>query len=213
MVQSASIGMATKHEPSRDASESLTSPPTRLGCFPWFGLMVGGCILTGIPSCSSESVSDCPGLSKIVAASFSRVDDRLRWTLEVESMPDEFVIDRESNPDRMVEYSWQVNVDTDGDGLLDYTVSVNHFKEPDATERVSTDIMGETHHNIYESRTDSLTSIGTFDASLTGTTFTFEVDTSAFPQLAMVSSSSSSSWVTAYRNFDAGRQTCSDRWP
>jgi len=162
----------------------------------------------------SGGSDDCPGFSKIVSGGFSRVGDHLTWTLELESMPAELVLNRAAVPDNMVDYGWQINVDADVDGIYEVYMSIAHYKMPGAPETRSSDILGNTNHDIfkYSSDADTALPLGTFQAGIEGNAFTFDIDITQISSFSSVASASQSQWTVAYR-YGALTRVCTDRWP
>jgi hypothetical protein len=169
-------------------------------------------MLVTLLACSGDGPgAGCPGFTEIVDGTFSRMATQLTWTLEVASIPPEFTFDRTGIPSFVLEYGWGVDVDTNGDNQRDWEVAAKHFKL-DGAERVTTDPLSITQENLWRVAGAGASLAGSVNASLAGSTFTFQLDMSEDPDLANITTASQSTWTTFHQRGMNLSDQCADQF-
>jgi hypothetical protein len=184
----------------------MNCPRVRLAVVLSVGLVACG------GSANSHSAMDCPGFSRIVSGGFTRSDTLLTWTVEVESIPSTWTVNRAAVPNNLLEYAWQVNIDSNSDGLYDMAAAIMHFKTSSISEYASRDIIASTQHNLWRRSGTQMALIGSLDATLDGNVFTLSSSSDAAPELATLSSPEQCQWVTMYL-YGSASDACKDTWP
>ncbi|HEY5955828.1 MAG TPA: hypothetical protein VIV60_04715 [Polyangiaceae bacterium] len=186
----------------------------------WSNPVVRSLVLCSVLSaCDAENAgstptnANCPDFARIVTGSFSRSGDTLNWTLEVEDIPAQFVVNQADVPDNAQEYAWDVLIDSDNDGQDDLEVSVVHFKPPGSMPKVSSDALDFTQKSVWRLQPgQGGVLIESFEAHLDGNEFTFNFDASADTELASVQSAEQCTWKTFFRFGSELQDTCRDEW-
>ena len=105
---------------------------------------VQGCGGTSNVSDDGPILRECPGFTNIVNGTFARDGDELTWTLELEAIPERFLLNQTSVPDNGGEYGWEVELDGDRDGVHELSVSVQRFKFAGNPQEWTSDILRVT---------------------------------------------------------------------
>lgn len=155
------------------------------------------CFVVAI-GCGGGEGSNCPEFAQIQGGTFSRTADTLTWTLEVAAIPAELTFDQSEVPSYVEEYSWSVDIDANGDGTRELEIAAKHYKR-DGPERTVTDLVTATMNNLWRIEGPVATIVGLADVTLSGSTFTFAIDSDEDDGLDLVTPSSKFVWRTTYQ--------------
>lgn len=163
--------------------------------------LVGGCDGDGG---GGGGGSSCPDFTQITGRSFSPGADSLSWTLTVKELPSELPFNRPDVPQDVLEYSWGVHVDPEGDGTEDFLLAVINYAHGD---EVTGDILSHTRQDLWA--TEGAVGIITGDITVTieGDTFTFTVAKDEDAALSGVTEASGFRFETQYHD---GTGLCGD---
>ncbi|MGE3544517.1 MAG: hypothetical protein AB7L28_11310, partial [Kofleriaceae bacterium] len=102
-----------------------------------------------VGACSGgDGGGSCPSYMQISGGQFSRTATRLTWTMEVSAPPDTVTFNRTGVPPFVLEYQWAIDIDVDHDDDTDLRASVEHFREMDAAEVMTADILSVTNEGL-----------------------------------------------------------------
>jgi len=172
-------------------------------------------MICAVAVCASGCLAEpvCPPFATIVSGDFGYLGDTRWWTLQVEQIPAKLTFNQSGVPANFLEYRWAVDIDSDGDGVVDLRASIDHFAVPDAAPVTTSDILGETNHRLLAVMGGTASEIASINASLTDNTFRFEATTAEAAGLATVTDRAQSLWKTSYRADADVEEQCDDQWP
>jgi hypothetical protein len=153
--------------------------------------------------CGGGGGSSCPAFAQLVAGDFGRAGDMLWWTLEVAAIPGEMIFNRDAVPAFVLEYSWAVDVDADGDGATDLRPAVTYYKRDTGGQVHTADILSVTMEDLWAVEGPVSSTTGSVGVTLTGSTFRFETTVAEDAALAGVTTRSQSTFTT-YHTFGRG---------
>lgn len=148
--------------------------------------------------------SSCPDFTQITGKSFSRGADSLTWTLTVKDLPAELPFNRPDVPQYVLEYSWGVHVDPEGDGTYDFHLAATNYADG---EEVTGDILSNTQQDLWAVEGAVGVITGDITVTIDGNTFTFTVATSEDPALSGVTEASGHRFEALYHD---GTEVCGD---
>ena len=110
-----------------------------------------------------------------------------------------------------VEIADAVDLDSDRNGQTDLRVAVMHLRQSGAAEITTGDILSETQEDLWTIAGAGSSTSGSIDATLTGNTFTLEVDVAEDPGLDLVTERGQSTWTTFHKFGARLADQCEDR--
>lgn len=131
-----------------------------------------------------------------MAGDFGRTADTVWWTLEVAQLPAQLTFNRAAVPAHVLEYSWGVDIDADKNGQTDLRADVSHFRQLNAAEVTTGDILSVTRENLWSVSGPASSISGSISATISGNTFRFEVELTEDAKLAQVTTRAQSTWTT-----------------
>lgn len=150
-------------------------------------------------ACGGEDGGSCPSYMQIAGGEFSRTPTRLTWAMELAGAPDMVTFDQADVPPFVMEYEWSIEIDVDNDATTDLNASINHFRQMNAPETITADVLSLTTEGLWTVEGAGVVMSGDIFVSVAGNTFTFEIEQSEDPGLANVTEGSQSTWKTFHK--------------
>lgn len=129
----------------------------------------------------------CPPYVNIVGGSFARSGATTTWTMEVEDLPATLPFDRVDVPANTLEYKWAIELDPNGDGIVDLDAAMLHFRLGNAPETEQPVLTG-TQQDLWTRMGAAGEVSGDVTVTIAGNVITFVLDDAEDPLLPTVTS-------------------------
>ncbi|HEY4055236.1 MAG TPA: hypothetical protein VGM39_01465 [Kofleriaceae bacterium] len=171
--------------------------------------VIAGVLLVG---CSgSDDGGDCPAFAKIVSGDIHIDSTALTFALHFEAAPSDLTFDQEAVPANVLEYSWGVQIDTEGDGKFDWEVSLKHFHGDGTPSHVEASPTAGGQANLWEVTPTSGSIAGSATAAATTDGLALGIQSNAAPGIKDITLDGSKFRIETHYQHGSGADYCEDQ--